>query len=336
MLLDRNMLLASLDGAIDVAEEDGLFRISRFTDEQRAYQYPPDCRFYHPSFRLQGCKLDFCTDSRRLAVDFARVIYKAKDHLYAVDLMQDGALTHHVEGRVDLGFEGLPPAPVPLPDLHYEFDLRPGEKRVEFYFPRLLRFCVKVELDDGAAFAPTKKDRTALVFGDSITASSVVRFPSMAYAPRTFRALNTRMYSFAVGGDVFSENKIVPGTYPKADFILAAYGTNGRKNEEAWQEGMKGFFRALDREFPRTPTFVVLPIHRMGEETASPEEWPLSLPEARARILAECAGHSQVTVLHGENYVPYHDAMYHDGLHPNDLGMSVYAERLTEDLKKHV
>ena len=90
----------------------------------------------------------------------------------------------------------------------------------------------------------------------------------------------------------------------------------------------------ITKEFPGVPTYAILPIHRMGEETDPTRE--LSLQEARRRIGEKCDTIPQVTVIDGEAFVPWDDAMYVDGLHPNDLGHSHYAGNLIAELKKHL
>ena len=127
--------------------------------------------------------------------------------------------------------------------------------------------------------------------------------------------------------------RIVPGSYPEADFILVAYGTNARLDGN-YKLRVEEFFAALNQEFPKKPVFVILPIHRIGEETETDR---LPLPEARAHITKVCGQYPNITLLDGTKFVPWDLSCYYDGfLHPNDLGMTHFAMNLTEQLQKHL
>ena len=333
MKLTLDQLNACVDGVLDVVEEDGGYFPRRFTREQRDAQYGPESGFYLRTFVLPGCKLDFTTDAAEMSFCLTRGTCKTSISSYAADLWQNGVLTHHFEKPL----EGLADSPAGkiLPDFEETVSLLPGTKRVELYLPRNVRLLIKaVSLSDGASFEPTVHRRRMLVFGDSITAACNALYPSLAYISLLSRHFDARTYNYAVGGEAYKAKCIVPGTYPEADLILVAYGTNGRKDPDKWKEGTLAFFEALNREFPGKPAYVILPIHRMGEETETDR---LPLPEVRRLIRETCAKYPQITVLNGETYVPWDEAMYQDKvLHPNDAGMAHYAMNLIADLEKHL
>lgn len=331
MKLTLEQMNAAVDGVNRIAEaSDGTFFLERFTEEQRAYQYDPSSGFYGRTFSTPGGKLDFTTDSECLSVSLTGCTSKSSVLSCGIDIWQDGVMTHHVQRST----EALPATEDGrlLGDWTESFSLLPGTKRVELFFPRNARYYVKeVTLSDGASFIPTVHRVRMIVFGDSITAACSTEFPSLAYLPLVSRAIDARVFNYAVGGEAYKAKCVVPGSYPDADILLVAYGTNGRRDPEKWKENMPAFFEALHREFPGKPVFVILPIHRMGEEEPTPS---LPLPEARRLIREECAGYSEITVLNGETYVPWDEAMYQDKvLHPNDLGMAHYAMNLLADLK---
>ena len=336
MKLTLEQLNACVNGVTDSVEENGLFRLRTFTEEQRLYQYIPNGEtrweklFWWESFVTPSGKLDFTTDSDTLRITLGECS-TLEEVYFAVDLWQNGVLTHHKAW--DFSPEEVKEE-LFLPDLELCYDLLPGKKRVEFHFPRNIHYKIKeVSLSDGASFEPTRYERSFLAFGDSITAAEASRHPSFGYVTRTARNLSARLVNYGVGGEHFSANKIVPGSYPEADFILVAYGTNGRvsKNYKKWAED---FFANLHKEFPEKPVFVILPIHRIGEETETDK---LPLPEARAHIAKVCGQYPHITVLDGTKFVPWDPACYFDGfLHPNDLGMTHFAMNLTRELKKRL
>ena len=331
MKLTLQQLNAAVDGVPRIIEEaDGTFFLERFTEEQRSYQYDPESGFYGRTFSTPGGKLDFTTDSETLSVSLTRCVSKSSVLSCGIDVWQNGILTHHFQRET----ADLPNTPDgrELGDWSETVALLPGTKRVELFFPRNARYAVReISLDDGSTFEPTVHRRRMIVFGDSITAACSTVFPSLAYISLVSRAIDARTFNYAVGGEAYKARCVVPGTYPDADFLLVAYGTNGRRDPEKWRENMPAFFEALHKEFPDKPTFVILPIHRMGEEQPAAS---LPLPEARARIREACAKYANITVLNGEKYVPWDEAMYQDKvLHPNDLGMAHYARNLLADLK---
>ncbi|MBP5289346.1 MAG: hypothetical protein J6Z79_05685 [Clostridia bacterium] len=331
MNLTLDQLNACVDGIPSVVEDDGAYYFRRFTDEQRLHQFEDGSAIGKRCFQNPGCKLDFTTDSPTLTLSMTRLLSRSNIPVYAVDLWQDGVLTHHLEKpRADFP---LTPEGRILPDFEETFTLLPGKKRVELFFPWNVNYRVKnVSLSDGALFEPTVHARRMIVFGDSITQANVVTFPSMTYIAQVSRAIDARTYDYAIGSDKYKATSILPGTYPEADMILVAYGTNARKISANWQKGLDAFYELLVKEFPGVPTYAVLPIHRMGEETD--EEREVTLPEARRRIREKCESIPQVTVIDGETFVPWDDAMYVDGLHPNDLGHTHYAMNLIRELKK--
>lgn len=333
MKLNLEQLNAAVDGVPEVVEESGLFRLRRFTDEQRFYTYEPESPFLPRTYITPGGKLDFTTDAGSLAVTLTECFAKTSFKSYGMDVWQDGVLTHHVEKSL----EGLPVGAwgYVLPEFSHTFSLKEGVKRVELFFPRNVNYKIQeIALPDGASFEPTVHAGRLLVLGDSITAACNTRFPSLAYMPLLSRALDLRTFNYAVGGEVYREKTIVPGTYPDADAILVAYGTNGRKNPERWKTNTPAFFEAFHREFGDKPAYVILPIHSRKALTQDQAEF-LPLEEARRIIREICAKYDNLTVLDGEKYVPWDDACFDDGLHPNDLGMAHYAMNVIADLKKY-
>ena len=336
MKLTLEQLNAALNGVTDAVEENGAVRLRTFTEEQRLYQYKPDGTerwdklFWFESFVTPTAKLDFTTDSETLTVTLVDCATREETY-FGVDLWQRGVLTHHES--FDLPEDGVKEE-VSLPDRTFRHSLLPGTKRVEFFFPRNIRYKIKeVSLSDGASFEPTRYERSFLAFGDSITAAEASRHPSFGYVTRVARNLSARVINYGVGGEHYEDKRIVPGTYPKTDFVLAAYGTNGRKRKN-YRELTEGFFEALYREFHDRPVFVILPTHRMGEEAG--EEF-VPLPRARQIIREICGRYDNITVLDGEKFVPWDIAAYFDGfLHPNDLGMTHYAMNLTAALTEEL
>ena len=335
MILTLEQLNAAVDGVPEVVEDDGVFYFRRFTEAQRLHQFEEGTAISKRCYQNPGCKLDFTTDSATLTLSMTRLLSRSDQPVYAVDLWQDGVLTCHLEKpREDFP---LTPDGRVLPDFCETFTLLPGTKRVELFFPWNVNYRVKeVSLDDGASFEPTAHKHRMIVFGDSITQANVVTFPSLAFIAQVSRAIDARTFDYSIGSDKYKATSILPGSYPEADMILVLYGTNGRKYPDAYQKNLEEFYEALMKEFPGLPVYVVLPIHRMGEEQDLVTREKLPLPEARARIRALCATLPNVTVIDGEGFVPWDNAMYVDGLHPNDLGHSHYATNLIAALKEYL
>lgn len=335
MLLTKEQIVACAAGYLQCEEKEDGLQFYRMTDAHRA-AYEPGRKFYYATYFTAGVVLDFYTDSPTVTVKMSGKRRQSLDRGVMLDILADGALVAHIRRATEAeqGVELIPFEPVTL-----TANLRPGEHRVTVYLPYLAEGHVQqVELADGSSFRPAKQKKKWVVFGDSITNGSQSEYPSMTYISQTARQLDAETFNFAIGGESFNEEKLIPGSYPDCDFVTIAYGTNdfNRHTAESFAQHMGGFFRKAAEEFGAVPIFVQLPIWRQAEEDG--EAYGIgTLQSVRDAIAAEAAKYPNMVVIDAKDFVPHlHEFFMDEVLHPNALGMSQYARHLTEAMQKHI
>lgn len=155
--------------------------------------------------------------------------------------------------------------------------------------------------------------------------------PSMQYTEQVARAIDAEVLNQAIGGEQFMACKIVPGSYPKVDFITVAYGTNDYchcPDPETFRRELSGFFAALHEEFGTTPVLVLLPLWR-GREGKGDTFALGTMQQVRDRIRAEAEKYPANRVVDCGGFIPPVYAFFADkDLHPNALGHTFYAKGL--------
>jgi lysophospholipase L1-like esterase len=219
-----------------------------------------------------------------------------------------------------------------------EIALSEKESIVEIYVPwskgvRIKSLCI----DDGASLKPYFRSRKLLAFGDSITHGSSAEYPSLSYIQRLARMLDADLESRAVGGEVFNfELAERERICTDPDIVTVAYGTN----DWAWRKGERfdrecpAMLASLAKKYARAKIFVITPIWRKDWDRDAMSGKTIRGICQEIRTYAEA--YDNVTVIDAWDFVPHLPAFFADGtLHPNDLGMGIYAERLyCEMIKK--
>lgn len=317
-------------GAVTIRQDaDGGITLRRFTDEQAAV-YNPTHGFFRSTMDTASIALDFYTDS-----DFLRFtadgLREKGENFVVFDLLVNGQLTQ----TLHFSHTGDQPADkhIPYGPVGDTFYLPSGEKRITFCLPwgacaRLL----SVELSDGAFVRPCNYKYTWLAFGDSITHGAYASHPALTYVNQLSRMLDAKVYNFGIGGERFREKKIIPGSYPKCDFVTIAYGTNDYRHQtkEAFDVKMPSFLRQAAEAFPDVPIFVITPSWRNAEKNDKTWEMGRTLSEVRTLIAAEAAKYPNMHVVDGSALVPHCHDFFGDStnLHPNDAGFAHYATNL--------
>ena len=321
MILERAQLESILTGALEFGLENGGLAPERFTARQREFIHP---RSTEQPRDTASVALDFYTDARWIRLEAGT---RQETRPFVFDLLENGVLLQSVE------------CPMPTVDANAvaEFALSPGEKRVTLYLPwaRATRIR-RVELPDGASLRPYRHRRSFVAFGDSITHGCNARHPSMTYISQLSRLLDARVINQGLGGEFTRPDNLVPGTYPKFDFAVIAYGTNDYRHGTAavFDADMPEFLRRAAEEFRGSPVFVILPLWRMQEEQGKIWEMGRTLSQVRDMIRREAEKYSNVHVIDGRKLVPHLPEFFADKtpLHPNDLGFSQMALNLYREI----
>lgn len=321
MELSLDQIRSIARGVARVEQHNGAIRLLRFTmEQQRMYQFRnPD--FYEKTFATAGINLCFDTDSTHLGLA-VRVSRGSENPVFHHSLLVNGKPAGHVHGFLDN--ESM--------ECHKTFDLEPGMKRVQIWFPWSVASELKaLALDDGAVAVPVPTKRRILMFGDSITQGYDARFPENAYACRLAAALDVDAVNKGIGGEIFCPELAALSDDFHPELITVAYGTNDwcvcRKEE--LEANCIGFFENLRKTYPDVPICALTPIWRENMELtqlAGDFSYVASLITQATRRVGG-------SVIDGIGLVPADIRLFTDGLHPHDEGFRYYAERLIQKIK---
>lgn len=302
----------------------GAVYMENIDGEMSFYKYFPNMipmwAEQNPSFEERaktttGVRFDFHTNSKHMKLEIEK---PEKFEIYI-----DGIFRYTMKEIDILSFDITNPRGEPVEDAH-----------VTVYFPSHKIGRVKsLELDDGAYVRPHTFDKKILFVGDSITQGWESGFDSLSFANKVSRYFNAESVIQGVGGACFSPEFLEPLPID-FDWVVVGYGTNDfdrRKEFDEFNSYMCEYMSKLSKLYGDKKVFVISPIWRR-----------LSKPEARVRfgeyrraIADEAQKHGFIHV-DGSLLVPPVNDLYTDGLHPNGVGFSLFAENLIEIMKEFV
>jgi len=327
MKLTLNQIKSATIGTAQIFEENGDIIFRRFTDKETDYyRIYRDEVFANKTYTTAGVRLAFVTDSKKLSFE-----YKLKQLPHrpfgGFDIAVNGTLTAHAGIEKGSG-EG-----------HMDVALGDGSKCVEIYFSWSKGMSLSdVTLDDGASFEPHKRKLTMINYGDSITHGYDSLHPSLSYASQLGQLLSADAINKAIGGDrFFPEILELDNGVEAPDIITVAYGTNDwcHHTKATLEHRSRDFYRALSKKYPNAKIFAITPIWRNnGHEISKKFGEPCTVVDGLIREV--CEGLPNVTVIDGWGLTPHLIEFYTDGLHPNDLGMCVYARELAREIVKYL
>lgn len=214
-------------------------------------------------------------------------------------------------------------------------DLKSGTKEIRIVMPWSVRvFLRELAVENASFITPVKKDKTMLVYGDSITHGYDALHPSNTYVSRLGSYLGCETLVKAVGGEKFwpALSDIKNDRTP--DCITVAYGTNdwATNDKDAFDKNCPEFFANLRRNYPKTPIFVISPIWRKDNTF---ENCVFDSIFYIAQKLEEiCSGMDNMVYIDGWDLVPHDETLYGDlRLHPGDRGFEHYFQKLTKFIR---
>lgn len=298
-------------------DENGNVRFYRFTPRQFQV-YNKNSISAIRAVLPTGVKLEFYTDSDRLEI--------------AWDLVQNGPW--QVDSLADLYVDGVLVkawqfSGEPEPTVRLSAELPAGNKRVTFWLNRTFEIALKeLAISENAVISPVPAGKCHLALGDSITFSSA-KHPSLGYVSQVAEHFGWEMYNQAIGGYIFDADSLDPDLPVTPDVITVAYGTNDdRSDREAYRRRVNEFLKGLTEIWPEVPAFVITPLWRTDVSGTEQFEWIYPVIEE------ECARFPQITVIDGHTLMPQLPDFYSDGfLHPNDLGMTFYAQSVVKAIE---
>lgn len=322
MKLDHAAILKIATGVVstDPGEHGGLL-LKRFTDAQKAV-YAPNEAWRIRAQASSGIRLECDTDAAAMKLDFAAIPGSAWD-LYGFDLKVDGKLYAHHEGRI-----------ADAPAGEWRVELPAGSKRLALYLPCLTgtEIC-GLELTEATFCAPVAHRHRLLCLGDSITQGYYAHFPSMAYTAIVAAGLDAEVVNQAIGGAMFYPAMLDPDMAYQPTLITVAYGTNDwRRHPRTQFEADAGaYMDKLCGIWPDVPVRMITPIWRADCGQPEYEDFPFA--DAHKILCEIAARHANAALIDGAELFPQIHHLMEDGrLHPNDLGFTIYGERLLAKL----
>ncbi len=322
MKADFALIRSLIRGAVEIKEENGRIRMSRFTPAEREV-YRENASFTVRTFAASGMRLEFRTDARSFAFSGSAAPASSRVFYY-FDVAVNGVLCHHV------GFESCQEQP----EFHFEIPMDGSLNEVCVYFPCLTRIGLAgVDFSGESVIEPTVKKHSMICYGDSITQGYDARYPSLSYPNQLADALQAEMFNKAIGGDRFNPPLAEAGT-GTPDLITVAYGTNdwSHCSRDEFMTSGSAFFRNLTSVYPDVPVFAVQPIWRTQCETRVTDAG--SFAEMYEMIRTMTADHPQIRLVNGLKLVPHLPECFSpDVLHPNDFGFQFMGRNLLQEIK---
>ena len=341
MQLTFEQIKAITCGAVRILQEEKGLRFWRFTKEQEEMYKPTRAatgmNYASRSSASAGVKFAFRTDSTKLYLSVEaekatpRTYYDFEVLINGVPI---GSLNNHNDRLYPFG---RPKACYPLDTVSKEFSLGTGEKLVEVYFPwSVCPFVKAVELDDSSFVEPVKREKTLLIYGDSITQGYDSIHLSGHYTAQLAKRLNADIVSKAVGGEIFHPPLAKLRDDLNPDYITVSYGSNDFRKTDgaAFDADCKAFYAALRENYPNAKLFALTPVWRGDLDEKSPFGAFATVAERIEKAVADIPG---ITVIHGYDFVPHDPTMFADlYLHPNDEGFCYFAKKACAEISKYI
>ena len=185
MKLSVDQIREITTGAVRVTEEEGRIGFCRFSKNESEFYENRSKEFYIKSKASSGMRLAFKTDSKNLFIS-AEIKYASTRTYFSFDVFVNGECIGYLDNITGVD---IPPLystiKLPLGDCSKNFELGEGEKEVTVYLPWSTETLInEISLDDGSYIEPIKRQKKALVYGDSITQGYDALRPSNRYASK--------------------------------------------------------------------------------------------------------------------------------------------------------
>jgi hypothetical protein len=336
MKLTYQQIASAVSGAVRAWEGEDGFHACRFTREQTDAYLIRREDFHRKALSASGIVIRFRTDSPSLKLSVT-VRSGSSRKYFGVDLLVDGRYVDSLKNFEDPTFGahyvGMEAS---LGDFFKEFDLGPGEKNVALYLPWSVECVITaLELADGAAFAPVKREKKLLAFGDSITQGYDALMPHRKYITRLADYLGMEEINKAIGGEIFWPELALMAHDFQPDMITVAYGTNDWTNRPyaEFRAASRAFYENLRKTYPNAPIFALTPVWRKDSVNQSRDYESIHQAEELIRQAVEDL--PNITVIRGWEMIPQEEKLYADlNLHPNDEGFNHYFNNLVKHFQR--
>ncbi len=325
-------------GVAKVEENNGYFRLNRFTDEQiNFYKDYKEGFFYSKALCSAGVRLVFNTDSESL---FIKGITSSGTNrtYYSFDILVNDEFVGCIDNFLQETSENYIGQNFNLGKFEKEFNLGQGIKKVEVFLPfSVVVDFEEISLDDGAFISPIKRKNTGLIFGDSITQGYDNAHVSKHYSISVSKLLDVDFINKAIGGEKFNPLLAKTKDNIQPDYIVVAYGTNdwGQCSPpEEFCDNCKEFYYTLRKNYPDSKIIALSPLWRKEIIT---EKKSFDFDFIEKTIFNVVSELDNVVFISGFDLVPHEEKNFADfRLHPNDLGFSFFADNLCKKIQDSI
>ena len=298
-------------GAVRVFRDDAGFHFRRFTERQIDVIFESD-----PTERnhdTTGIRIDFLTDATALKVSVAT-----------------GGKYEILVNNLTVYCERLEGADT------FEIELLSGKNRVTVILPSHCEGVLAgIALIDGTYVIKPEYPVKLAFYGDSITQGWNSEKDSQSFAWLTSRFFDADSRIYGIGGTTFIP-AFPEDTGYRPDAVIVAMGTNdyGRnKTMEQIKADCAAYLKQVTLANPGSKRFCITPTWRW---VGTREKAAGTLADVRKEI-ADIAEQSGYIVIDGLAMIPKRFEYFFDkGLHPNDIGFSLYALNLCKALTKYL
>ena len=207
------------------------------------------------------------------------------------------------------------------------FKLNKGKKQVVIYLPIDMIFAIKDFCLDGHYQPVSKRETKVLWIGDSITQGYGSAYTSHSYVNVANRRLGYELLNQGIGGYYYDCNIIQPMPDFSPDKIIVSLGINGHVNTEK-EKMINDYYKALVHLYPNIPILSITPLWAKAD-------WidMQGVLDTAKFIRNNAKMYPQISVLDGFELVPHLSEYFIDGVHPNTLGMALYAYNLVKEIE---
>lgn len=334
MILTPEQIKAVTQGAVRFWEQDGGVALSRFTEAEDALY--AESTFFIRRFASAGIQLEFRTDATALTLKVMTSAGSSRSY-FSYDIFRDG---EQIGTLQNYDAASLPAdyttAELPLGAFAGTYNLGEGMKTVRIVLPWSVATVIQaLELENATCLTPVRPEKTALMYGDSITQGYDALNPSRAYAVQLGRWLQAEAINKGIGGERFNPALAAIKNDLSPDYVTVAYGTNDISyGTDAWdaadfENTCRSFYHTLRRHYPHAKMIGISPIWRKDAENAA----ICNALEQVAGIIKAVCSEVNAAFIHGWELVPGNEALFGDTrLHPNNEGFDFFFENLTKQL----
>ncbi len=334
MKLDLSLIKKITSGAVRVTEGEKCISLRRFNEAEE--QIYADRNVLFRALSTAGIEMEFKTDANFLKLKVNTNPGSSRSY-FSHDIFVNDKLLGHIKNFDNQRNMGLVAGEFQLGEYSGEFDLGEGDKTVRIVFPwSVASDILEMELADVTYIEKVIKEKTMLMYGDSITHGYDAAFPSNTYAYKIARSLGAEAFVKAIGGECYLARLAQIKNDISPDYITVAYGTNdwNSREREVFEKECEGFLRALVENYPESKIFVFTPIWRAECDKITNFG---AFDDMKECIYDICKKVGHVVCISGRHFVPEDENNYADlRLHPNDQGFEYYVDNLQIELKKYI